>query len=134
MQVADDGGFVLTGYTYSFGIGENMYLIKTDSEGLVTAIISDDPVMPQSFKLHQNYPNPFNPATTISYQLSAVSQVELSIYNLLGQKVATLVDRRQPAGVYQVKWDGTAYPSGVYYYRLLTDTGFNQTKKLILLK
>jgi flagellar hook assembly protein FlgD len=53
----------------------------------------------------QNYPNPFNPKTAIGYQLSAVSTVELSIYNLLGQKVATLVSGKQAAGQHQIEWD-----------------------------
>jgi len=84
--------------------------------------------------LHQNYPNPFNPTTGISYQLPAVSKVELSVYNILGQKVATLVNQRQPAGKFKVRWDATGFVSGLYFYRIETDKGFVQTKKLVLLK
>jgi hypothetical protein len=89
---------------------------------------------PGHFILQQNYPNPFNPTTAIVYQLSAVSQVELSIYNILGQKVVTLVNSRKPAGKHQVKWDASGFAGGVYYYRLSTDGGFVRTRKLVLLK
>lgn len=84
--------------------------------------------------LHQNYPNPFNPVTVISYQLSVLSEVELYVYNLLGQKVATLISARQPAGNYKVEWDAMGFASGVYFYRLKTNHGFVQIKKLVLLK
>jgi len=88
------------------------------------------------FYLHQNYPNPFNPVTTIEYQLPQISQVDLSIYNLLGQKVATLVSEKQPSGSYEVEWDASGYSSGVYLYRLRTDGkmhGVVKTRKLVLL-
>ncbi|MCP4414150.1 MAG: T9SS type A sorting domain-containing protein, partial [Gammaproteobacteria bacterium] len=68
--------------------------------------------MPKSYKLSQNYPNPFNPTTSISYQLPQTSDVDLSIYNLLGQKVATLVSKKQPAGSHKVEWDATGFASG----------------------
>jgi hypothetical protein len=86
------------------------------------------------FVLYQNYPNPFNPVTAIGYQLSAVSQVELSVYNLLGQRVATLVNEKQNAGSYQVEWDASGFSSGIYFYRMQTDAGFVQIRKLMLIK
>jgi len=88
---------------------------------------------PIVFRLFQNYPNPFNPVTTISYQLPVTSSVDLSIYNLLGQKVATLVDKRQQAGIHQVEWDATVFSSGVYYYRIEAGN-FVETRKMIYLK
>ena len=88
----------------------------------------------RSFHLFQNNPNPFNPTTVISYQLPVVSQVDLSIYNLLGQKITTLVSEKQPVGTYKLEWDAGGLASGLYFYRLETDEGFIQTKKLILLK
>jgi len=88
---------------------------------------------PVRYKLNDNYPNPFNPSTAIGYQLSAVSDVELSIYNLLGQKVATLVSERQNAGYYQVAWDASDFASGIYYYKLKAGT-YQDVKKMILLR
>ena len=86
------------------------------------------------WRLADNYPNPFNPSTTISYQLALDSQVDLSIYNLLGQRVSTLVSQKQPAGTYNVEWNASDLPSGVYFYQLQTGSGFVQSKKLVLLK
>ena len=70
----------------------------------------------------------------ISYQLPAISQVELSIYNILGQKIASLVNEKQPAGIYTVEWVATGFASGLYLYRLKTDKGFAQTRKLVVLE
>jgi serine protease len=88
---------------------------------------------PLVFKLYQNYPNPFNPMTMINYQLPITSNVEINIYNLLGQKVATLVNQKQPAGNYHIQWDATGYSTGVYYYRLKAGD-LQQVKKMILIK
>ncbi len=90
--------------------------------------------LPRSFKLDQNFPNPFNPRTVISWQLAVSSKVDLGIYNNLGQRVATLVSGKQPAGSYQIEWDASDFSSGIYFYQLRTDRDFVQTKKLILLK
>ena len=87
-----------------------------------------------TYELSQNYPNPFNPCTIINYQLPKTSEVELSIYNILGQKVVMLVSEKQPAGKYTIEWDATGFASGVYYYKLKCNPGFVQIKKLILLK
>lgn len=94
--------------------------------------------IPETWKLYQNYPNPFNPTTVISYHVPVVSQVELSIYNILGQKIATLVNKKQPAGIYSVKWDGTnvsgeVMATGLYFYRIQADA-FSKMCKLILLR
>lgn len=100
---------------------------------IVNAINDNTDNHPHEYVLMQNYPNPFNPVTTISYQLPKSSVVELSIYNLLGQKVATLVDKKQPAGQYQLQWDASGFASGVYYYKLTTEN-FQQIKKMLLVK
>jgi hypothetical protein len=73
---------------------------------------------PHVFGLFQNYPNPFNPSTVVSYQLSAVSDVKLAIYDLLGREVAVLVDEQKAPGRYEVPFDGSALSSGTYFYRL----------------
>ena len=94
----------------------------------------DGLIVAEKFSLNQNYPNPFNPSTMISYQLPITNFVELSIFNSLGQKVTTLVNAKQPAGTYNVEWNASGFASGIYYYRLHTNAGFVQTKKLVLLK
>ncbi|KAA3615590.1 MAG: T9SS C-terminal target domain-containing protein [Calditrichaeota bacterium] len=88
---------------------------------------------PSKFNLSQNYPNPFNPKTSIEYQLPRTCLVDISIYNLLGQRVATLVNKKQTAGAYNVEWDASGFASGIYLYRIKTATYF-ETKKLVLLK
>ena len=92
-----------------------------------------DDALPDKFALDQNYPNPFNPVTMINYQLPMINDVDLSIYNLLGQRVATLVSERQSAGRYQVEWDASGFSSGVYYYRIKAGE-FEQIRKMVLLK
>ena len=89
--------------------------------------------VPSSFRLLQNYPNPFNPTTTISYQLSAVTQVNLSVYDILGRRVETMVNAKQNAGSYNVTFDANRLASGVYFYRLEAGA-FSQTKKLMVIK
>jgi hypothetical protein len=74
---------------------------------------------PERFELFQNYPNPFNPTTTICYQLTKDSKVNLKIYNLLGQRVATLVDEQKQAGYHQEVFDATRFASGMYIYRIV---------------
>jgi len=97
--------------------------------------IEDEPetAIPQKFALQQNYPNPFNPVTVISYQLPVNSEVELSIFNTLGQKVATLVSKPQTAGYYTVNWNASSFPSGVYFYRIKAGN-FTDMKKMIFVK
>jgi hypothetical protein len=90
--------------------------------------------LPSTYILFQNYPNPFNPTTAISYKLPAFSQVELNIYNILGQKVAALVNAKQNAGMHTVQWNAAGFASGIYFYRLETENGFVQSRKLIFLK
>ena len=85
------------------------------------------------FILNQNYPNPFNPSTVISYQLLQTGDVELCIYNSLGQKTETLVNSRKPAGYYTCTWNSMDYPSGVYIYTLKTES-FIQSQKMLLLR
>lgn len=89
--------------------------------------------LPLEFSLGQNYSNPFNPATTIQFSIASQSRVRLDLFNLLGQRVSTVVDEERPAGSYSERLDGTLLPSGVYFYRLTAGT-FTDTKRLVLLK
>lgn len=88
---------------------------------------------PSTFKLMQNYPNPFNPTTTITYQLPSVSDVKLEVFDVLGRKVATLINARQTPGLHSVNFNATPLASGVYFYRLQT-ASFVETKKMLLVK
>ncbi|MEJ2636576.1 MAG: T9SS type A sorting domain-containing protein [Calditrichia bacterium] len=96
--------------------------------------IKDKPVnVVRQFKLNQNYPNPFNPTTTISYSIAKSGKVRIDIYNLLGEKVAELVNKVQQPGDYQIKFDGSNLASGMYFYRI-SSQNFTQIKKMILFK
>ncbi len=89
---------------------------------------------PYTFALSANYPNPFNPSTLISYELAAPAHVSLDVFNVLGQKVANLVDATENPGKYTLKFDGSGFASGVYFYRLKTSNGFVEVKKMVLEK
>ncbi|MBS1518495.1 MAG: T9SS type A sorting domain-containing protein [Bacteroidetes bacterium] len=89
--------------------------------------------LPEGFSLSQNYPNPFNPSTVISYELQVTSFAKLIVYDMLGNEVASLVNEKQDAGYYSIEFDGSGFPSGVYYYKLETE-GFSDVKKMILVK
>ena len=98
-----------------------------------TGICAEEELIPEKFDLLQNYPNPFNPATTIPFNLPQQSNVLLTIYNILGQKVITLIDDNLPAGRYQHTWSVKNLASGIYFYRLEANK-FVRTRKLIILK
>jgi hypothetical protein len=117
------------------GTGDFTTLIPSfASENLVEYIKSDDePEIPEDFLLRQNYPNPFNPNTMINYQLSIASDVDLSIFNVLGQKVTTLVNEYQTAGDYFVEWDADMLAAGIYFYRLRAGN-YQEIKKAIFIK
>jgi len=103
----------------------------------VTAI-EDNEIVATKFKLGQNYPNPFNPSTTIEFDLSKSSHVDLKVYNITGKSVKTLVNETMSAGAQKANWDGTdsngnSVAAGVYLYSLKTEAG-TETKKMILIK
>jgi len=89
--------------------------------------------LPTEFKLFQNYPNPFNPATKIRWQLPVSSWQTLKIYDVLGNEIVKLVDEYKPAGSYEIEFNASSLPSGVYFYKIHAGS-FVQTKKMILLK
>ena len=88
---------------------------------------------PNAFSLFQNYPNPFNPMTKIKYQIPELSFVTLKVYDVLGNEVITLVSEEKPIGNYEVEFDATVLPSGIYFYRLQAGS-FVETKKMVLMK
>ena len=89
--------------------------------------------IPSTFSLFQNFPNPFNPLTKIKFDVPNGSDVKLTIYDVLGGEIAVLVNDGLAAGMYNFEWDASAFPSGVYFYKLVTGD-FVQTKKMILIK
>ncbi|MEO8398838.1 MAG: T9SS type A sorting domain-containing protein, partial [Ignavibacteriaceae bacterium] len=93
----------------------------------------DFPSSPKDYELSQNYPNPFNPSTTIKFSLPEDGNVKLIIYNLLGQKIKTLIDGFTEAGIHTINFNGEGLQSGLYFYKIETQ-GFNQVKKMTLIK
>ncbi len=110
------------------------------SSTIVTDVSDEQEIIPTVFKLNQNYPNPFNPSTIINYQIPEQSFVSLKIYDILGKKVATLLNEEKLAGSYNVVFNASSISSGVYFYTIeATPNGgqkgsFFQTRKMILLR
>jgi hypothetical protein len=161
--VTVDGGVAFDGMVATAG-ADNSHLLSLDATDLAAGVYhaniwivsnggemvipvelvvnnevgTDDRQIPASYALHQNYPNPFNPVTSIQYALPEAADIRIIVYNVLGQKVATLVDGHKTAGYHHVMWAGTdqlgnAVSSGVYLYRIETEN-FTDVKKLMLLK
>ncbi len=108
---------------------EGFYKFTVDHKPTDVEILSG----PGGFSISQNYPNPFNPVTTIQFQIPELNFITLTIYDILGNKITTLINEQKPAGSYFVDFDGSNLPSGVYFYTIQAGT-FIKTKKMILLK
>lgn len=104
-----------------------------NSSGVITSIDGSSDTQPQTFKLHQSYPNPFNPTTTIGYELPQSMDVRIDVFNILGQRVAMLVNENKSAGYHEVSFDASNLSSGMYLYRISTGQ-FTQTRKMMLVK
>ncbi len=116
---------------YLVSIYQNKLYFTT--KDVVLKVGDDRSTLPSSFTLSQNHPNPFNPSTSISFSIPTRAFVTLSIFNLLGQQVARLVDEEKTPGEYTVEWDAQGMSSGVYFYRI--DAGsFSVTKKMLLVR
>ena len=109
-------------------VAQNLY--NTGFEVGVNQISSK---VPESFKLHQNYPNPFNPKTKIKMDIQKWGDVKLVVYDIIGREVATLINEKLKPGTYEVAFDGSYYPSGVYFYKLTTND-YSETKKMLMIK
>ena len=138
--------YTLNGYVY---VGTNSYqyypnIFRRPVSELVP-VIENNAELPNDFKLHQNYPNPFNPETKIRFEVplnqgrraseevGLKGVVSLKVFDILGKEIATLVNKPLNPGTYEVTFDGSNLPSGVYFYRLTTD-GFSETKKMVIMK
>lgn len=128
LDMTVSGGFVSiltdTGATYRFAY-----------EGRASSVDNEEITaeLPQGYTLEQNYPNPFNPTTSIAFSLPQSVQVNLTVFDVLGRRVATLVSGQMPAGQHQVQFEASSLPSGMYLYRLSTPAG-SITQKMMLLK
>ena len=111
----------------------NLSITKQDGSAVIIPTNTEDLETPDSFELAQNYPNPFNPTTTIAYSIPESVEVELAVYNILGQRVATLVSTFQQAGTHQVSFDATNMASGMYLYRIVAGDHVS-TKRMMLVK
>jgi hypothetical protein len=119
----------LTGYIAGSGV-----ILKTVTGGITNIkLISDK--LPQSFKLLQNYPNPFNGISVIRFSIpqNANENIKLSVYNIQGKLIETLINEAISAGEYEVKWDSKLNASGIYYYKLET-RNFSEVKRMVLIK
>ena len=129
--------YIMGGFDEEGNVVETIEILQID--GFATNIDSDfKKNIQNSFRLYQNYPNPFNPTTIIKYAIPltesvAYQFVELKIYDIIGNEISTLIEKEQGPGIYQVEFDASQFPSGVYYYQLKSNT-FIQTNKMILIK
>ncbi|MFA3782218.1 T9SS type A sorting domain-containing protein [Melioribacteraceae bacterium 4301-Me] len=154
--ISNNGSFIILGGSNSYSPKNKLYLIALNENGEITKVGQDKPSdqLPADYNLSQNFPNPFNPTTTIKFTIPQNSSlysaskkevsgvlVTLKVYNLLGKEVATLINEEKSPGNYEVKFDGSDLPSGVYFYQLIVrdisskqNYNFISTKKMILLK
>jgi hypothetical protein len=128
-EVADINGNTPV-FAYIGGYLINVYF---DNFSWVPSDVNEGSNTPETYSLTQNYPNPFNPSTTIKYSIPEQSFVKIKVFNLLGQEIAELVNQEQHIGNYQLSFDATNLPSGIYFYKLEAGN-FVQTKKMILIK
>jgi len=113
--------------------GTNFQYVSEYFPGGLVGLSNISNAVPEKFSLSQNYPNPFNPETKINYQITESGNVNLSVYDVLGNEVVTLVNEKQNPGTYSVNFDGSNFSSGVYFYKLITGD-FSETKSMILMK
>ncbi len=116
-------------------VGDSGTIMKTTTGGVPIGIQQIGTNVPLDFSLSQNYPNPFNPSTKIRFDISATTaaQTFLIVYDLLGREVAILVNEKLRPGEYEVDFNASNYPSGVYYYKLSAGN-FSETRKMVLVK
>lgn len=115
------------------GDNSSQTVVYRTTNGGLSYISTNNNVVSDKFSLLQNYPNPFNPLTRINYELPITNYVSLVVYDALGNEIETLVNQNQNAGSYSVDFNASSLPSGIYFYKLVTEN-FSETKKMILIK
>ncbi|MCP4728374.1 MAG: T9SS type A sorting domain-containing protein, partial [bacterium] len=142
----DERGYIWHTVSYDIDEDENLIVLNTEhfslwaitsnAESIITSVDEENPhniPVPDTPELRQNYPNPFNPVTRIEYRLSRADRVTVTIYNVLGQEIARLVNSYQPAGLHTVRWDASGVASGTYLYRIVSGD-FTAVKKMVVIK
>ena len=129
------GDRVAIGAMYNDGTASDAGHVRVYS---LTELFIDNRMMPTEYAIHQNYPNPFNPVTTLRYDIPENAMINITIYDMLGRQVKTLINQTQDAGYRSVIWNatndyGNPVSAGVYLYKIQAE-GFVQTKKMVLLK
>lgn len=133
-----------TDYNISSTIGQSFVGMASNTDfthysgywrnvALLTNLLGEEELIPLKFELLQNYPNPFNPSTNIKYSVAKQTKVRIEVYNILGQRVAVLVNENKSPGYYTVKFDGRDMATGFYVYRMQTNE-FNSIKKMLIVK
>lgn len=101
--------------------------------GVITSVKDNENSMPKEFMLYNNYPNPFNPTTKIKYAVPKASLVTLKVYDILGREIITLINEEKSPGNYEVEFNATNLPSGVYFYKMQAGS-YSETKKMVLMR
>jgi hypothetical protein len=128
-----DGGSQYFFVVRAFDLSGNISEASNEATTTITTDILNEHQTPSTYSIEQNYPNPFNPTTSISYKVPEAANVQITLYDMLGRKLSTLVNERKSAGAYQLTLDMSSYSSGIYLYRMQAGN-FVQTRRLTLIK
>lgn len=128
-----DGGSQYFFVIRAFDLSGNVSEASNESSTTITTDIFDESETPDQYFIEQNYPNPFNPSTNITYKVPETANVTITLYDMLGRKLSTLVNERKTAGSYQITLDMSSYSSGIYLYRMQSGS-FVKTRRLTLIK
>lgn len=131
--LAEGIGLVRTAFDDGSGLDINYAKIDGKIYGTLVSVENEFPLLPSEFNVSQNYPNPFNPSTKIIYSIKQDDLVTLKIYDILGREIRTLVNEFVPAGNYEVEFDASLLPSGLYIYKIQSGN-FTDAKKMLLIK
>ena len=132
--IQNDGKIVAAGYSANgtdYGVFTLVRYNGDQSTDVNTKNINE---ISLSYRIEQNYPNPFNPSTKIKFVIPKSSFVNLKVYDILGNEVATLINEEKPAGSYEVNFNASGFSSGIYFYRLRAGNNYSITQKMVLLK